>query len=273
MTHAILEFQAVQYTYPDGSRGLDNCTLAIAAGERTAILGANGAGKTTLFLHTNGLLRPQQGNVLFDGQTLSYQRDELAQLRSNIGMVFQNPDSQLFSAGVREDIAFGPLNLGLEPDEVRRRVDEALATVHLHECAHKPVQHLSFGQKKRACLAGVLAMHPRVLILDEPMAGLDPPMQRQLRSLLDELHASGLSVVLATHDIDFAYQWSDTMLIMDAGKCVARIKTDELAMQQAVLTRCGLGIPYAVRVWHALGLPQGTPPRTIEELCQYITRG
>lgn len=271
MTRAILEFQAVRYSYPDGSRGLDDCTVMIAEGERTAILGANGAGKTTLLLHTNGLLRPQQGEVLYDNRPLSYRRAALIRLRTNVGMVFQNPDSQLFSANVREDVAFGPLNLGLAAEEVRHRVDRALAAVHLNDCAHKPVQHLSFGQKKRVCLAGVLAMNPRVLILDEPMGGLDPAMQRELLSLLNELHASGLSVVLATHDLDFAYQWSDTMVIMDAGKCVARIATDALPAQQEVLTRFGLGLPRVVQVWNALGASRRTPPRTVEELCRYIT--
>ncbi|MBD1399830.1 energy-coupling factor ABC transporter ATP-binding protein [Pelovirga terrestris] len=270
MTGAILEFQAVHYRYPDGSKGLDDCTLMIAEGERTAILGANGAGKTTLLLHTNGLLRPQQGEVRYDDRLLSYRRAELIRLRTDIGMVFQNPDSQLFSASVREDVAFGPLNLGLSADEVGHRVDRALAAVHLNDCAHKPVQHLSFGQKKRVCLAGVLAMHPRVLILDEPMAGLDPAMQREFLSLLDELHASGLSVLLATHDLDFAYQWSDTMVIMDAGKCVARIATDTLSAQQEVLTRFGLGIPQVMQVWNALGSAEDTPPRSVEDLCRYI---
>jgi cobalt/nickel transport system ATP-binding protein len=271
MTRAILEFQAVHYSYPDGSRGLDDCTFMIAEGERTAVLGANGAGKTTLLLHTNGLLQPQQGEVLYDERLLSYRRAELIRLRTDIGMVFQNPDSQLFSASVREDVAFGPLNLGLAAEEVQHRVDRALAAVHLNDCAHKPVQHLSFGQKKRVCLAGVLAMHPRVLILDEPMAGLDPAMQDELLNLLNELHASGLSVVLATHDLDFAYQWSNTMVIMDAGKCVARIPTDALSAQQEVLTRFGLGLPFVVQVWNALGSPRSTPPRTVEELCRYIT--
>jgi cobalt/nickel transport system ATP-binding protein len=267
MTRAILEFQAVHYRYPDGSRGLDGCTFMIAEGERTAVLGANGAGKTTLLLHANGLLRPQQGEVRYDDRPLSYRRAELIRLRTDIGMVFQNPDSQLFSANVREDVAFGPLNLGLSADEVRHRVDRSLAAVHLNDCAHKPVQHLSFGQKKRVCLAGVLAMNPRVLILDEPMAGLDPAMQRELLSLLEELHLSGLSVMLATHDIDFAYQWSDTMIIMDAGKCAARLPTRELAAQQETLTRFELGLPHVIQVWNALGFPQGIPPRTIEELC------
>ncbi|AJF05508.1 energy-coupling factor ABC transporter ATP-binding protein [Geoalkalibacter subterraneus] len=271
MTRAILEFQAVHYSYPDGSRGLDDCTFMIAEGERTAVLGANGAGKTTLLLHTNGLLQPQQGEVLYDERLLNYRRAELVRLRTDIGMVFQNPDSQLFSASVREDVAFGPLNLGLAAEEVQHRVDRALAAVHLNDCAHKPVQHLSFGQKKRVCLAGVLAMHPRVLILDEPMAGLDPAMQDELLNLLNELHASGLSVVLATHDLDFAYQWSNTMVIMDAGKCVARIPTDALSAQQEVLTRFGLGLPFVVQVWNALGSPRSTPPRTVEELCRYIT--
>jgi len=166
----LLELQGVSYRYPDGSVGLDSCSLSIQHGSRTALLGANGAGKTTLFLHLNGILRPQSGTVFYCGAPLDYSRQGLRSLRSLVGVVFQNPDSQLFSASVREDVSFGPLNLGLDKETVKIRVEEALHAVGMTACADKPVHNLSYVQKKRVCIAGVLAMRPEVLILDEPMA-------------------------------------------------------------------------------------------------------
>ncbi|MCA1797162.1 MAG: energy-coupling factor ABC transporter ATP-binding protein [Geobacteraceae bacterium] len=271
MTSAMLEFDRVTHSYADRSRGLDNCTLAIPPNSRTAILGKNGAGKTTLLLHCNGILKPQSGTIRYGGQPLTYQRDDLIRLRTDVGIVFQNPDNQLFSASVREDIAFGPLNLGLPKDEVLRRVDEALTTMHLHDCAHKPVQNLSFGQKKRVCLAGVLAMHPQVLILDEPMTGLDPAMQRELLAQLDKLQAAGLTLILATHDIDFAFQWSDTLVFMHQGACAARFPTGDLAEHQSTLSALGFELPRVVQLWNAMRPDKDLPPpRSVKELCVHI---
>ncbi|HEX7622362.1 MAG TPA: ABC transporter ATP-binding protein, partial [Anaeromyxobacteraceae bacterium] len=217
----VLELTEVGFRYPDGSLGLDRCTLAIRRGSRTAVLGANGAGKTTLFLHLNGLLRPQTGVVFHDGAPLDYSRRGLRGLRSKIGLVFQNPDSQLFSASVREDVSFGPMNLGLDGQTVRRSVEEALASVGMTALADKPVHNLSHGQKKRVCIAGVLAMRPEVLVLDEPMAGLDVAMQAELTQVLDRLHADGMTIVVATHDLDFAYQWAEIISVMVGASCAA----------------------------------------------------
>jgi len=176
----------------------------VERGSRSAILGVNGAGKTTMFLHLNGILRPQSGQVIYEGAPLDYDRQKLHKLRSRVGLVFQNPDSQLFSASVREDVSFGPMNLGLDKHVVRERVAHALHAVGLTDYADKPVHNLSFGQKKRVCIAGVLAMQPEVIILDEPMAGLDMAMQTELVRILDRLHAEGMTIMIATHDIDFA---------------------------------------------------------------------
>ncbi len=252
MSEHVFELRDVSFRYPDGSRGLENCTHAVRRGSRTAMLGVNGSGKTTLFLHLNGILRPQAGTVLHDGMPLDYGRHGLRRLRSRVGLVFQNPDSQLFSASVREDVSFGPMNLGLERKIVRERVEEALMAVGLLEMADRPVHNLSYGQKKRVCIAGVLAMDPEVMILDEPMAGLDAPMQRELRRILERLHANGMTIVLATHDVDFAYQWADSITVMHDGGCAGTWGAEELPAALEELEPLGLGMPRVAELYRAL---------------------
>lgn len=268
----LLEFDDVAFRYPDGSVGLDGCTLRVARGTRNALIGANGAGKTTLFQHANGLLRPQRGTVRHAGQPLDYGRAGLRRLRSAVGLVFQNPDQQLFSASVREDVAFGPLNLGLDEATVRRRVDGALRAVGMERLADRPVHNLSFGQKKRVCIAGVLAMEPSLLVLDEPMAGLDHAMRRDLLAVLDDLHARGITLLLATHDIDFAYRWSDHIHLMAAGTCAASFATADLPAHVEALAAAGLPEPGVVTLCCALGMA-APAPRSIGELAALITQG
>ncbi len=266
----LLEFDRVGFAYPDGNTGLDGCSLAIGKGSRNALIGANGAGKTTLFQHANGLLRPQSGVIRYDGVAIDYGRAGLRRLRSEVGLVFQNPDQQLFSASVREDVSFGPLNLGLDETTVRRRVAESLEAVGMANFADRPVHNLSFGQKKRVCIAGVLAMQPQLLILDEPMAGLDHAMRRELLAVLEHLHDQGLTLLLATHDIDFAYRWADRIQLMAAGRCTATLDAAALADHADVLTAAGLPVPGIIehhRQLVSLGmLPAGRAPRTNGEL-------
>ena len=253
----IFALQDVCFRYPDGSKGLEYCSLSINSGSRTAVLGANGSGKTTLFLHLNGILQPQSGTILCSGNPLNYSRQGLHDLRSRIGLVFQNPDSQLFSASVREDVSFGPLNQGLNKKTVRERVEEALCSVGMIDCADKPVHNLSHGQKKRVCIAGILAMRPEIMILDEPMAGLDHAMQKDLEMLLHRLHADGMTILLATHDIDFAYRWADRILLMDHGQSVASCDAAKLTEATEQLHELGLGEPNIIflhRVLSAKGL-------------------
>jgi len=225
----LLELEHVSFRYPDGSIGLNGCSLAIQCGSRNALIGANGSGKTTLFQHCNGVLRPQSGVLRYAGTALDYSRGGLRQLRSKVGMVFQNPDHQLFSASVQEDVSFGPINLGLDQETVRRRVAEALQAVGMADHADKAVHNLSFGQKKRICIAGVLAMEPALLILDEPMAGLDHAMKNELLAVLDGLHAKGITLLLATHDIDFAYRWAERIHLMAAGACTNSLEAANLS--------------------------------------------
>ncbi|MBI2308129.1 MAG: ABC transporter ATP-binding protein [Rhodocyclales bacterium] len=261
---------AVGHIYADGQAGLNGCSLAIRRGSRNALLGANGSGKTTLLLHLNGLLRPSDGVVRIDGTPLDYRRAGLAALRRRVGLVFQNPDDQLFSASVVEDVSFGPVNLGLDAATVRARVAAALAAVGMDGEAERPVHHLSFGQKKRVCIAGVLAMQPELLLLDEPTAGLDAAMQADLLGLLGTLSARGLTVVLSTHDVDLAYRWADDIHLLAAGRCIASFAAERLAQHGAALATAGQPLPAVVEVHRALvarGLLAEAPaPRCHEQL-------
>lgn len=275
MINSILKLEAVSYSYPDGTRALDNCSLAIRRGMRTVVLGANGAGKTTMFLHLNGILRPSAGQVCREGLPLDYSRSGLRTLRSKVGLVFQNPDSQLFSASVREDVSFGPINLGLEEALVRRRVEDALSAVGMAESADKPVHNLSYGQKKRVCIAGVLAMQPEIVVLDEPMAGLDAAMQDELTVVLERLHASGMTVIIATHDLDFAYGWADDLIVLQSGRLLASGIPAEVLIRDDVQRILG-GTPFVAEITRSLSLigielrDNGYLPRSKGELLKAI---
>ena len=276
MTDTLLTVQNVSYRYPDGTPALDNCSLKVRRGSRTAVLGTNGAGKTTMFLHLNGILRPSAGQVLCSGVPLDYSRAGMKKLRSLVGLVFQNPDSQLFSANVREDVSFGPMNLGLPEREVRMRVEEALLAVGMTESADRPVHNLSYGQKKRVCIAGVLAMKPEIVVLDEPMAGLDAAMQEELLTVLNRLHSAGMTIIIATHDLDFAYGWADDGIVMEAGRLLAQGAPAKILLRDDVQRALG-GAPLIAEITRRLLLigidlrVNGYLPRSKGELLQAIS--
>jgi cobalt/nickel transport system ATP-binding protein len=276
MTSAILKLENVSYRYPDGTSALDNCSLTIRRGTRTAVLGANGAGKTTMFLHLNGILRPSSGQVCWDKTPLDYSRSGMRKLRSQVGLVFQNPDSQLFSASVREDVSFGPMNLGLKETVVRQRVEKALVSVGMSGSADKPVHNLSYGQKKRVCIAGILAMEPEIVVLDEPMAGLDAVMQEELTLVLDQLHDSGMTIVIATHDLDFAFGWADEAIVLQAGQLLASGSPGEILLQEKVKSALG-STPLVAEITSRLSLigidlhDKGYLPRSKSELLKAIS--
>lgn len=276
MTDATLTLGGVSYRYPDGTPALNDCSLKIRRGSRTAVLGANGAGKTTMFLHLNGILRPSAGQVYRNGVPLDYSRGGMKRLRSQVGLVFQNPDSQLFSASVREDVSFGPMNMGLAEAEVRLRVEEALLAVGMTENADKPVHNLSYGQKKRVCIAGVLAMQPEVVVLDEPMAGLDAAMQDELTAVLDLLHKTGMTIIIATHDLDFAYGWADEAIVLQSGRLLATGNATDILTQENVCKALGAR-PLVAEINRRLSLigidlrDIEYMPRTKRELLQAIS--
>ena len=237
-----LAIERLTYAYPDGTRALDAVDLKVARGERVALLGPNGAGKSTLILHINGVLMPQEGSLSVSGTRLD--EGSLRGIRALVGLVFQDPDDQLFMTTVYDDVAFGPLNTGLSRAEVNLRVHEALHAVGLADVASKPGTHLSFGQKKRIALATVLSMRPDILVLDEPTSNLDPRAKRHMLDVLDSLEAT---FIVATHDMDLAWRLCTRAVILDAGRVVADGPTRELLADEPLMLEHGLEVPAAVR--------------------------
>lgn len=215
----MIETQNLCYTYDDGTTALLNVNIKIESGKTTAILGGNGAGKSTFFLNLNGVLTPDSGKVLFQGKEVEYNRKSIMEMRRNIGLVFQDPDDQLFSANVKSDISFGVSNMGLSQKEIKIKVEEAMKQTGTDILADKPVHALSFGQKKRVAIAGVLVMNPKVIILDEPTAGLDPSGVSELMHLLQKIRQeNGVSIVIATHDIDLIPIYCDYAYVLNGGR-------------------------------------------------------
>ena len=228
MSHHAIHATDLTLHYPDGHQALDDVSLYVAPGEKVALVGPNGAGKSTLMLHLNGILRPTSGRVERGGLEVNDATQGsdaiLGQIRALSGLVFQDPDDQLFSPTVFDDVAFGPLHMGLPAVQVRQRVEAALAAVHMSGYAHRISHHLSMGEKKRIAIATVLAMEPLVLVLDEPPAGLDPRARRSLIHLLDELPQT---MLVASHDMRMVAELFPRMVIMDGGRIAADGPTDE----------------------------------------------
>lgn len=211
---------AVSVGYPGRGEVLHEARLTVPPGARLALLGANGSGKSTLLRCLSGALRPSGGRVLVGGRALVHSRAGLTAHRQQVQLVVQDPDDQLFSASVGADVSFGPMNLELPEAEVRARVDEALDLLAVAHLRDRPTHHLSYGERKRVAMAGAYAMHPGLLALDEPTAGLDPAAVREALAALDRLHAAGTSLVMATHDVDLALAWADTAAVVVDGTVV-----------------------------------------------------
>ncbi|MDQ3104848.1 MAG: energy-coupling factor ABC transporter ATP-binding protein [Actinomycetota bacterium] len=236
-----LDVRGLSFAFPDGRQVLYEVNLQVAAGERVALLGPNGAGKTTLVLHLNGILTAGRGSIHVAGMRVG--PDTVFEVRRRVGIVFQDPDDQLFMPTVAEDVGFGPANLGLRGDALRRRVDEALAAVGMSEYAGRPPHHLSFGQRRRVAVATVLAMHPEVLVLDEPSSNLDPASRRELAAIVQSLP---VAVLMVTHDLPYAWQLCPRTVLMDEGRVVADGATAELLADERLLAAHRLELPYGL---------------------------
>jgi cobalt/nickel transport system ATP-binding protein len=234
MTPAAIEIDNLSFTYPDGTRALDGLSLRIEEGRRVALLGPNGAGKSTLLLHLNGVHRGN-GNVRIFGEPITDRN--LRRIRQRVGLVFQNPDDQLFCPTVRDDVAFGPRNLGLPEPEVERRVEASLRAVGAPDVGGKSPFHLSIGQRKRAAIATVLAMDAAILVLDEPTSNLDPRGRREIARLLKGL---GGTQIVATHDLDLARDLCDRVVVLHAGRVAAEGPPEGLLADEALLERYDL---------------------------------
>jgi cobalt/nickel transport system ATP-binding protein len=238
MSHHIVEAKNLEFTYPDTTHALLDISFRIRHGESVAIVGANGAGKSTLLLHLNGYLTPTSGQVRIGDFPLT--QETLQEVRRTVGMVLQDPDDQLFMSTVYDDVAFGPLNLGLPAEEVHSRVKRALETVGVLALKDRPAHRLSSGQKRRVAIATVLSMSPDILVMDEPTSGLDP---RARRRLIEMLQTFKHSKIIATHDLDMVLDLCERTIILNEGRVQADGKTSDIFQDEKLLTDCHLDKP------------------------------
>ena len=242
MSHHIVEVKDLRHTYPDGTAALNGVSFRIHHGEAVAVIGANGAGKSTLLLHLNGYLVPTGGEVRIGDFPLT--RETLPEVRRTVGMVFQDPDDQLFMPTVFDDVAFGPLNLGLPPHEVERRVMDSLMRVGAEHLREKPPHRLSGGEKKRVAIATVLAMSPDILVMDEPTTGLDPFARRQLIGLLKEFRHTR---IFTSHDLDMVLELCERVIVLREGGVVADGPAREIFRNEELLAACRLERPLSMQ--------------------------
>ncbi|SIP98602.1 cobalt/nickel transport system ATP-binding protein [Aeromonas sp. RU39B] len=234
---------------------LHRLNLDFSRGQVTAILGANGCGKSTLFMTLLGILKPQSGEVRWQGRPIGYGKKELRALRQRVSMVFQDPDQQIFYTDVESDIAFALRNLGMSEAVIASRIEQALALVDGTALKAMPVQYLSHGQKKRVAIAGALVLEADMLLLDEPTAGLDPAGRSQMMALIRRISESGRRVVVSSHDIDFIYEVCDYLYVLSKGHLLAEGTRREVFLQPDMLSRAGLVQPWLVRLHQELGYP------------------
>ncbi|WP_096201836.1 ATP-binding cassette domain-containing protein [Bacillus sp. FJAT-45350] len=246
--HAI-DIKEIVYEYPDTTKAVDRLSLQIPIGSKVALLGPNGAGKSTLLHHLNGLKFPQEGSISIMGIPLN--KKTVRTIRQKVGLVFQDPDDQVFSGTVWEDVQFGPRNLGLTEEEIEEVCEVALGSVGMREFKGKAPYHLSYGQKKRVAIAGILAMRPDIVILDEPMAYLDPEGQDEVAGLLQGLNFLGKTILLSTHDVDFAASWADIIILMREGKILS-VGGPELLVDEDSIRKARLHLPRISRLFRML---------------------
>ena len=239
----ILRLIGVNYRYEDIYPALIDVCVTINEGERIAVLGGNGAGKSTFFLCCNGVLRPQSGKLFLRGQEITYSKRDLLKLRQTVGLVFQEPDNQIIAGSVESEVSFGPMNLYLKQDEVIMHVTSALKQMNLDGYEDRAPQYLSGGEKKRVTIADILAMKPDIMLLDEPTASLDPENVDMLERTLDELCKSGITTVVSTHDVDFAYRFADRGIVFSGGAVIADDSIDKIFASKTVLSQAGLQKP------------------------------
>jgi cobalt/nickel transport system ATP-binding protein len=274
----LFKLENLSHRYSDGTLALNEVSLNLNRGERIALLGTNGSGKTTLLNHFNGILKPTSGNIYFEDRPLTYDAKSLLNLRKRVGFVFQDPNDQLFASTVKQDVAFGPLNLGYTPEHVKQLVDDALDTVGMTEFADKPPHFLSGGQKKRVALAGVLAMQPDVLIMDEPTSSLDPMATSSILHLLLRLNKeNGITLLLATHDVDIVPLFANRLCILDKGRVVSEGSPKETFSNTELIRNVSLRSPRIAHLFEVLKKEDNLPiqdelPLTISEARKEILR-
>ncbi|WP_288579294.1 ATP-binding cassette domain-containing protein [uncultured Methanobrevibacter sp.] len=275
MTNIQLSTENLSFTYPDGTQALKNINIEIEKGEKVAIIGPNGAGKSTLFSHFNGLTEPTSGCVKIEGKTISFEKDELLKVRQKVGIVFQDPNDQLFAPTVKEDIAFGPMNLGLSYGEVEKRVEDALKMVGMENYEDKTPHHLSGGQQKRIAIAGIIAMKPEIMILDEPTAGLDPDGVEKVLNIMNQLNKEGMTLIISSHDIDMISKYADKIFILYNGEIIESGNKNKIFSDMELLKKAHLRTPITTEILYNLkesGLNVNTEKISVKDTCAEIIK-
>ena len=238
-----LQFKSITYKYASGTLGLQNVSFTIHEGSKVVLMGSNGSGKSTLFLTLAGVLKPECGEYLINNKLFRYGGKHRYQLCRTIAYVFQDPDVQVVSAYVKDDVAYGLRNMGMREEEVRERIDKYLALTGIESLKEKAVHTLSYGQKKQVALAGVLAMEPQIIMLDEPFAWLDYRQSQRLKGLLNELSRQGKTLIVSTHDSDFALQWGQQALVMQSGQLKVNCAVKELMTNTGLIDELDIEPP------------------------------
>lgn len=272
----VIEARELCYSYEEGGeRALNHVNLKIERGRKVAFMGANGSGKSTFFLCCNGIFRPESGTLLFDGRPVEYTKKGLLDLRRRVGIVFQDPDNQLFLASVYQEISFGPMNLGMREEDVKREVEQVIEKLEIMPFRERPAHALSGGQKKQVSIADVLVMHPEVVILDEPAAALDAKHAKMVREIVDKMAAEGITVLMATHNIDYALEWADEIVLMQEGRVLLQADPVTVCRNQAALQMANQEPPAVLTLYEKLvekGVlkQEGNVPRSLAQLGRYI---
>lgn len=239
----LIEIKDLNFQYENGVKALKDINLKIYKGEKIALLGNNGAGKTTFFLILNGILKPQEGLVYYNGDKIGYTKKELLKLRRDVGIVFQNPEIQIIAPTVFQEVSFGPMNLKLPKNVVYERTKQAMKFLNIEELSERSPQYVSGGEKKRIGIADVIAMESKIILFDEPTANMDCTNVLYFENLLSEIHNEGKTLLISTHDIDFAVRWADRIILFQDGKIIGDGNTEEICSDEKLLTSIGLKKP------------------------------
>lgn len=272
----IIRAENLYFSYDDNkSYSLNNFSVNIKAGKKIAFMGSNGAGKSTFFLALNGINRISSGNLYIDGEKLSYEKKKLLSIREKIGIVFQDPDNQLFSASVKQEISFGALNMGMSEIEAKNEVEKIIDRLEIGSFKEKPTHSLSGGQKKQVSIADVLVMRPKIVILDEPFSALDPKHIGLVKKAIDMMVENNITVIISTHDVDFAYEWAEEIVLVHQGQVLRHTSTEEAFFDTESLEKTNLEMPKVLEMFLSLVkkgiLAEGLKiPRNIKELENHI---
>lgn len=253
-TSTLLTLDSVSFSYPNGTKALDSLNLSLPKGKKIALLGANAAGKSTLFMILNGLLKIDKGTYFYNGEKVKYKKSGVNALRQKVGVVFQNPDKQLFAPSVYEEISFGPKNIGLTNSEIHSAVKKQISYLKLEDIASHNPSELSTGQKKRVAMASILAMDPELIVCDEPSANLDPEHEENLFSILNDLNTKEKTILISTHNVNRAYEWADYIIIMNKGKNIAEGTPEIVFNDESVLSNASLSLPAVLQITRELKL-------------------